>query len=51
MFGISIGDTCVGNTQIKEWYKWFKDGHPSVDSDPLSGQLSTARTNDDIECV
>ncbi len=26
-------DECTGNTQMKKWYKWFKDGGTYVDSD------------------
>ncbi len=39
----------MSNAQIKEWYKWFQDVCKSVDSDPYSGQPSTAKTNDNIE--
>ncbi len=37
MMKTAFGDCCMGNTQIKEWHKWFKDGCTSVDSDPHSG--------------
>ncbi len=49
MIKTAFGDECVGNTRINGWYKWFKDGHTSVDSDPHSGCPSVARTNDNIQ--
>lgn len=32
-----FGNERMGTTQIKEWYKPFKDGHTSVDRDSRSG--------------
>lgn len=29
-----IEDEFMGNSQIKEWYKWLKDGGTSVDNYP-----------------
>ncbi len=46
-----FGDKCVGNTQIKEWYKRFKGGRIPVDSDPHSRWSLTAKINDNIEPV
>ena len=37
----------MGVTQIKEWYKRFKNGHTSVDSKPCSGWPSTSQ-NDQV---
>ncbi|KAG5329102.1 GVQW3 protein, partial [Acromyrmex heyeri] len=34
-------DECMGKTQIKEWYKRFKNGRTSVDSDSRSGRLTS----------
>ncbi len=47
----SFGDECMGNTQIKQWYKWFKGDRISVDSDLCSGWPLMAKTNDNIEQV
>ena len=33
----------MGTTQIKEWYKRFKDGRVSVESEARSGRPSTSR--------
>ncbi|KAG5336104.1 GVQW3 protein, partial [Acromyrmex heyeri] len=33
----AFGDECMGKTQIKEWYKRFKNGRTSVDNDSRSG--------------
>lgn len=46
-----FGDECMGKTQIKEWYKRFKSGRTSVDSDPRSGRPSTTTTPDNVERV
>ena len=45
-------DTSMGITQIKEWYRLFKNGRRSVDSDPRSGRPSlTSKRFDDIETI
>ena len=41
----------MGITQIKEWYRWFKNGRTSVDSDPRSGRPSLTTTPENIERV
>ena len=41
----------MGITQIKEWYRRFKDGRISVDSDPRSGRPSLTTTPENIERV
>ncbi len=46
---IAILDECIGNKQIKEWYKWFEDGCTSVDSKLHSRWPLTTKTNDNIE--
>ena len=33
----ALVDGSMGITQINEWYRWFKNGRTSVDSDPRSG--------------
>nr|XP_012135769.1 PREDICTED: putative uncharacterized protein FLJ37770 [Megachile rotundata] len=47
----AFGHWCMSNTQIKEWYKRFKDGRTSVDSNPHSGRPSTTTTPNNIERV
>ena len=44
-------DERVGITQIKEWYRRFKNGRTSVDSDPRSGRPSLTTTTENIERV
>ena len=47
----AFGSECMSKTRIKEWYKRFKDGRTSVDSDSCSGRPSTTKTADNIERV
>ncbi|XP_025193608.1 protein GVQW3-like [Melanaphis sacchari] len=47
----AFGDDCMGKTQIKEWFKRFKNGRTFVASDPRSGRPSTGKTSDNVECV
>ena len=44
-------DESMGITQIKEWYRRFKNGHASCDSDPRSGRPSLTTTPENIERV
>ena len=44
-------DESMGITQIKEWYKRFKNSRTSVDSDPRSGRPSLTTTPENIERV
>ena len=44
-------DESKGITQIKEWYKQFKNGRTSVDSGPRSGRPSLKTTPENIERV
>ena len=39
----AFGNKAMGCTQVKEWFKLFKEGWTSVESDELSGSLSTSR--------
>ena len=41
----------MGMTQIKEWYRRFKNVRTSVDSDPHSGRPSLKTTPENIERV
>ena len=42
-------DESMGITQIKEWYRRFKNGRTFVDSDPRSGRPSLTTTPENIE--
>ena len=44
-------DESMGITQIKEWYRQFKNNRTSVDSDPRSGRASLTTTPENIERV
>ena len=44
-------DESMGKTQIKEWYRRFKNGRTSVDSDPHSGRPSLTTTPENIKYV
>ena len=44
-------DESMGITPIKEWYRRFKNGRTSVDSDPRSGRPSLTTTLEKIERV
>ncbi|XP_042243425.1 protein GVQW3-like [Homarus americanus] len=47
----AFGDDSMSEAQIKLWYKRFKDGRESVESDPRSGKPSTSRTTENVERV
>ena len=44
-------DDAMSAVQIKVWYKRFKDGRESVESDPHSGRPATSRTPENVEHV
>ena len=44
-------DESMGMTQMKEWYRRFKNGRTSVDSDPRSGRPLLKTTPENIERV
>ena len=44
-------DESMGITQIKEWYRRFRNGRTSVDSDPRSGRPSLTTIPENIERV
>jgi len=46
-----FADDAMDITQIKEWYKRFRDGCTSVESDARSGRLSTSRNDELIDQV
>jgi transposase len=41
----------MSDAQIKLWYRRFKDGWESVESDPRSGRPSTRRTPENVQLV
>jgi transposase len=47
----SFRDDSVNEAQIKFWYRSFKDGWESVESNPRSGRPSTSRTPEKAEHV
>ena len=44
-------DESMGIKQIKQWYRRFKNGRTSVDSDPRSGRPSLTTIPENIERV
>ena len=44
-------DDSMNEAQIKLWYRRFKDGWESVESDRRSGRPSTSRTPENVESV
>jgi len=46
----AFGDDSLSEAQIKLWYRRFKDGWESVESDPRSGRPST-RMTENVESV
>ena len=47
----AFGNEALSPTQIKQWFKRFKDGRASVESDPRSGRPSTSRKEEMIDQV
>jgi len=47
----AFGDDSMSEAQIKLWYRCFKDGRESIESDRRSGRLSTRRTPENVESV
>jgi hypothetical protein len=45
----AFGDDSMSEAEIKLWYKLFKDGRESVESDRRSGRPSTSRTPENVE--
>jgi len=51
MIKTAFGDDSISEAQIKLWYRRFKDGWESVESDRRSGRPSTSRTPENVESV
>jgi transposase len=47
----AFGDDSISEAQIKLWYRRFKDGRESAESDQRSGKPSTSRTLENVESV
>ena len=47
----AFGNEALSPTQIKQWFKRFKDCRASVGSDPRSGRLSTSRKEEMLDQV
>ena len=47
----AFGNEALGPTQIKQWFKRFKDGRASVESDPHLGRPSTSRKEEVVDQV
>lgn len=51
MIKTAFRDDSMSEAQIKLWYRRFKNGRESVESDPRSGRPSTGRTPENVERV
>jgi len=47
----AFGDDSMSEAQIKLWFRCFKDGQESLESDRRSGRPSTSRTPENVESV
>jgi len=47
----ALGDDSMSEAQIKLWYRHFKDGQESIESDRCSGRPSTSRTPENVESI
>ena len=47
----AFGNDTLSPTQIKQWFKHFKDGRTFVESDHCSGRPSTSRSNELMDRV
>ena len=47
----AFGNEALSPTQIKQWFKRFKDDRASVESDPRSGRPSTSRKEEVMDQV
>ena len=44
----AYGEDAMGRTQVFDWFRRFKEGRTSVESDPQSGRPSTLRNEEMI---
>ena len=47
----AYGEDAMGHTQVFDWFRRFKEGRTSVESDPRSGRPSTSRNEEMIAKV
>jgi len=47
----AYGEDAMGRTQVFDWFRPFKEGRTSVESDPRSGRPSTSRNEEMIAKV
>jgi len=47
----TYGEDAMGHTQVFDWFRRFKEGRTSVESDPRSGRPSTSRNEEIIAKV
>ena len=47
----AYGEDAIGRTQVFDWYRRFKEGRTSVESDPRSGRPSTSRKEEMVAKV
>jgi len=47
----AYGEDAIGRTQVFDWFRRFKEGRTSVESDPRSGRQSTSRNEEIIAKV
>jgi len=47
----AYGEDAMGRTQVFNWFRRFKEGRTSIESDPCSGQPSTSRNEEMIAKV
>ena len=47
----AYGEDAMGRTQVFDWFRQFKEGRTSIESDPHSGQPSTSRKKEMIAKV
>src|SRR5215469_6958247 len=47
----AYGENAMGRTQVFDWFRRFKEGRTSVESDPCSGRPSTSRNEEMIAKV
>ncbi|GFW81512.1 protein GVQW3 [Trichonephila clavipes] len=51
MMKTAFGDKAMSRAQVFKWFRRFKEGRQSVNSDPRSGRPSTSRNEDKIAQV
>ena len=47
----AYGENAMGRTQVFDWFRRFKEGRTSVESDPRSGRPSTSRNEEIVAKV